>query len=613
MRVKLFSSDEADAALRVFVNNKNVYLLPHEINPSEIRSLTSEFEVENEECHVRFAREIEYPCKVTFNDGREVHSLSETLSGISADDENNPSEIVSLIVPDDAEKKFIDELCRQFFLLQIPFEIQTQSFQKFSENRDQLLKELNVVEKIFNASDVEKIISQSNWAALKKNIASFKSYLEKNNVSPALASNVQNLSMKGSSLEGYIFVLDKPKPDLSPLKKFKAENILFVATEKIGGNAKLNVPLILAQVLEYLNQKGFDKSNVTFSRAENLNLSAGILKSFRDILATEMIDCGKLNKFLGDFNENFLQCENDFVSNHFIKHLSAVREKNLQAESSAPKIQRLIEHKNLLFGELAIKALLYDSQQYAEKFWYPFEKKCRETFNEIATSIYLSQNLYDVYAGQLPPALKKFLAEKDALLNKEYENMLGALELGVQIFLENRTRELITLFFSAEFGDKLNDFQAQVGTKFILKKTRSPVALSEILSAEKLLPLVRCNSRVFSLNNFAEMTEKPSEDDLIFLEANFQRDLSRLLELEFHERATSEKNRLTWEISSGVSKYWSKISDALNKKIEATKSEFRNSIRETDAEREQLKSEWEKYSAFFKHVWKTTKTLWALM
>lgn len=605
--MKIFSSNLNSNLVRF--NQAHIFLLqPEQTNFAEkVTNLTAGFN--NRECRVRFAYEIFYPAALTFCNETiscEVQSLSETLEKVNATDEDNlPTEKISLSVPDDVEPQFVNVLCRQLCLLQIPFEIQTESYQKFASNPAQCLEELIKLQELCKASGfadneinslvtelataakgLEMLIKQNELAPVMIGLGDFES------MNFGLSNNLPNEEISRNF--GCVFVLNDENDDLIRLDEcanFDKENILFLLKKDAN---RLNVPLHLAMTAENLKSRGFGNSCLTFVDNNNIEPTAEIIKSFCFYLKFKAMNITGFKNALNTLKNVFLKLQDklpEFVEN----------------SSPNAEIKYLIDNEDLLFNDILPKALLYDSQKSFEQFWHEFQKKYREILDKIATSDYFGDEnfLYQIYIGNIPENFVLFLNKEEFALNDTYNFMAQALRKYIKSFFVQRTGDLKKLLpanlpvpiDNHSFNEKITFGQSNI---YFLG------CLRQILSAEQLKTLIRHNSQMLSTNI-------QNSDDIIFLEVNFRKELRQLLEIEFNDKMTSLQNGLASEISDTLKESWAKISDTVHAQIESAKENSSSSVKKFVAEDERLRAELDKFVKFWNEAQLATAKLQILL
>lgn len=620
--MKVRSSNLTPAAVRY--NQANVFLLPNSSADfaGEVEHLTSKFN--GKACRVRFAREIIYPCDLTFCNEKgsvEVHSLSETLEEVNANDEDNlPTEKAFLIVPDDLEPQFINEICRQLCLLQIPFEIQTAAYHKFMTNPAQYSTELKALQELCeaNAFDDEEISSLVTELATAAGRVESLINWDQSAPLPIVLGDFESMDFglpKQNDLPpedvrqqvGCVFVLAGENDTLSHLDEFRnldKANILFILKKDA---THLNTPLHLARTAKNLAEKGYGDACLTLADDDNIDSTTKIVQSFCAHLKHKAWNAIELRAALTDFDERFSKLQDKFSK--FLEDSShdADRE-HLLAENLRPEVNYLIDNESLLFYDLVPKALLYDLQRYIEQFWRDFQKNYREILSQIVKSSCFGEEnlLHKIYKGDMPAELNKLLEDKEHELYSNHTSMRMNLQNSIQDFFSKRVKILQKLL-PPELVEQSDAEPFKVNVDFAVS---SNVywwdnyffgCLKKILSVEQLKTLVRHNSKILSARDL--------QNAVIFLEVDFRRELGRLLEAEFNNEASSIKARLMWEISFALKEAWSKFSDAVHAQIETAKEKFSSSEKESDAEDERRKTEINQYIAFFRDAQRATKSL----
>ena len=247
MNVKLFSMEDItkDAVFTVLLNPQDIYLLPREL-PEFAHTVEKLTEMINDGCHVRFAYEMIYPLDITLgfnNNYSSVCSLSDTLEKI-----NEPIEQIFLIVPDEIDAQFIEELSKQLYLLQIPFEINKKSYQKFMVEPEKFSSKFNTIQNIcqkYNFVDPElNSLIKTNFANTAKKLESLMQPIvpklilvgdfqfDFNVTDCKVPLDRQNGFSPNiiSKYTGFIFIIDGSNDELSQL--INCSNLLFSNLER---------------------------------------------------------------------------------------------------------------------------------------------------------------------------------------------------------------------------------------------------------------------------------------------------------------------------------------------------------------------------------------------
>lgn len=632
MKVISFSKEDLardDTRYRVQFNSEYVFLLPKDLEEltNAIEGLTNGI---TGECRVRFAYEIHYQdyaitlCQNTEN--FKVQSLSQTLAKINHDSNNLPTEKVLLIVPDEIDLQFVNELFKQMCLLQIPFDIQKESYRKFTTNSEQFKEDLNKLKTLcaeFNVSDKEiNSLVKTDLADTAKSVESLLN--QKKNVPTLIALEdfpfnfdltdfglpvkcVQKLSSEVLPKDaGCVFVINDENNDLGQLsnyKKLDRKNILFLLKKNTNNP---NVPLYLAKTAEKLKTTGFGDSCLTFIDDNNIDSAKNIIGSFCTYLRQKSWN---LMELIDDLNDTFSQLENN-CSKFFDKSSYDVEKKKLSANKLHTEVKCIIDNEELLFHDILLKVLLYDSQQYIEKYFNDFQIKYSEVLDEFFTNVHFGEEktLRSLYKGQVPPDITQILNEKDIYLNKTYNSMAVILQKYIKDFFAKRVTDFIKLL-PEDLNEEFKDYPLNQVISLNSSKVYSLDWLKKILSAEQFKMLVRHNSQVLSFKTFRKANENLADNDIIFLEINFRKELKRFLEFEFNKKAASLKLNMTWEISSAIEKSWLKISDVVHNRIEVIKKDFSSSLKEIDNDNKCLRIETNEYVKFLREIQRATEKL----
>lgn len=614
--MKVSSSDLTSR--RVLRNQAHIFLLQKDVTNfvDEVKTLTSKIKKE-QECCVRFAYEIPYPVDLNLcneTGSYEVHNLSETLEKIQSNEKNLPTEKVLLIVPDDIEPKFVNELCQQLCLLQIPFEIQTKSYQEFVANPAQHLEELNKLQKLCEEyvsadKEINSLVTELLNAA--KNL---ESLMKQNKNAPLLVGvgdfpfdfdstfGSQKKQNELPSNVGCVFVLTDENDDLRRLNEYnnlniEQKNILFLLKKDAS---HLNIPLHLAITAQNLKNRGFGNACLTF--VGDVELTKDTIQSFCSYLKLNAWDATAFKKALETLKDIFLKLQNKF--SEFVEESSHHTEnKQILTEKLHSEIKHLIDNEELLFNDILPKALLYDSQQSLEQFWRDFQKKYYEILDQIATSTHFGneQFLRQFHNGYIPEEVILFLHEKEFALNDTYNHMAEALRKCIQSFFVQRISDLKKLL-PADLLARIVDDPFNEKITFERSNIYFLNCFKQTLSAEQLRMLIRSNSKMLSSNI-------QNADDIILITGQFRRYVRWLLEIEINKRMTSAKARLLWEISSAIKNSCSRISDAIHDQIELAKENFSSAVKESDAENERLPAERNKFIKFLDEAQLATRKM----
>lgn len=621
--MKVSSSDLTST--RVLRNPAHIFLLKKDVTNfvDEVKTLTSKIKKEQEYC-VRFAYEICSPVDLNLcneTSSYEVRNLSEILEKIQSNEKNLPTEKVLLIVPDDIEPKFVNELCQQLCLLQIPFEIQTKYYQEFVANPAQYLEELEELNKLQKLCEeyisVDKEIN-SLVTELLNATKNLKSLMKQDKNAPLLVGvgdfpfdfdSTFGSHKKQSELPsnaGCVFVLTDDNDDLRRLNEYNnldKKNILFLLKKDAS---HLNISLHLAMTAQNLKNRGFGNACLTF--VGDIELTEDIIRSFCSYLKLNAWDATAFKKTLEVLKDIFLKLQNKFSK--FVEDSSHHTEnKQMLTEKLHSGIKYLIDNEDLLFNDILPKALLYDSQQFLEIFRHEFQKKCRLILDEIAMSRYFDDEnfLHQIYKGDTPKEFNLFLEQEEHSLYDMHTFMSMALQKSILDFFSKRMKELKKLLPTELVKQSDNElFDVEVDFVFSSRldwwNNYFLNCLRNVLSAEKLKTLVRHNSKTLPTNVL-------NANNIIFLEVSFRKEIRQLLEIEFDSKMTSWQTRLTWEISSALKESWEKISAATHAKTESAKENFSSAVKESDAEGERLLAESNKFIKFWNAAQLATKKL----
>ena len=600
--MKVLSSDLTPRT--VLRKQAHIFLLQSDVTNfvDEVQTLTNKFK---QECYVRFAYEISYPVNLNLcneTGSYEVCSLSGTLEKIQSNEENQPTEKVLLIVPDDIEPQFVNKLCQQLCLLQIPFEIQMKSYQKFVANSTQYLEELNNLQKLceeYVSTDKEINSLVTELLNVAKNLESLMKQ-EKNVSFPV---GVGDFPFDFDSTFGSqkhqsdfpvnascVFLLTDANDDLRRLDEYDnldKKNILFLLKKDAN---HLNIPLHLAMAAQNLDNRGFGNACLTF--VDGVELTKDIIRSFCSYLKLNAWDATAFKKALEALKDSFLKLQEKFskFSEDSSHHTES---KQVLIENFHSEIKYLIDNEELLFNDILPKALLYDSQQLLEQFWRDFQKNYYEILDQIATSTHFGNEnfLRQFHNGYMPEEVIYFLREKEFALNDTYNHMAEALRKCIQSFFARRISDLKKLL-QADLLARIGNDPFNEKITFEQSKISFVNCFKEILTAEQLRMLIRSNSKMLFSNI-------QNADDIIPITGQFRRYVRWLLEIEINKKMTSAKARLLWEIFSNIKNSCSRISDAIHDQIESAKENFSFAMKESDTEGESLSTERNKFIKFW--------------
>lgn len=616
MNVKSFSAEDLqDQNIRDIIkfNPTYIFLLPKDIeNFAEVIENLIQDVYANQRNNIRFAYEINYPCPITL-DNIECHSLSETLGKI----DNLPTQKISLIVPDEFDAQCLEELCRQMFLLQIPFEIQNESYKKFTANSEKFFEELTALKEICNGT--KKFYDETINLIVKDELISAAENLEQllKPTTPSLwimsdenflfemnlefpVNHKENFSPENKSPnDGLVFLLNDSNPEnvqqLNKYAKHNKKNILVILKSNENFD---NVSLYLANTANFFKQQNHAEVYLTLV-GEDENLTENLIRSFYAYLNYKAWNIGNIKNQLGNFNEIFQQTENNVSK--FWDDLRNVENEQFQYEKLHAEIKFVINNETLLFYDVLPKSLLYDSQQIVKTFWNEFRKKCHETLDKLTTDIYFSDEkiLHEIYKGDMPKEILLFLQHYEGVLNELYNSMEKILLEKIFNFFSNRISDFIRLLptnlINVEFDEE---------RFFELHDNSFSGCLIKIFSGNQLTMLVRRNSKILSLKDFPK-----SSENIVFLETNLRIELRRLLEIEFNKKETSVETRLDCKIHSAIKNSWLKIGEVIHNQVETTKKNFSSSVEKNNTKYTKLQEELLRYLSFLKEIQIKTRTL----